>query len=206
MALADILQALDAEAAAQIGQIEAEAKCSVAQIRSAADDDARAIHERHLREIQTPLQQGRARRLNQARMAARSSIGQARERLFADALQRAREQLAGLRGDPRYPAILRILVEEAGAQLSGEIVLRADQRDEAALHALFPDIRIECDLHSWGGVAATTTDRRIAVINTLEARLEQAHDLLQQAVMPLFEEESDDIWLTTTMPMHDFVR
>jgi vacuolar-type H+-ATPase subunit E/Vma4 len=206
LAVADIRGALEAAAAAQSARIEAEAARAADQILGAAEDDARAIRERHMHDIELPLQQDRARRLNGARMAALMAISQARERLFAGALQRAHEQLAGLRADPRYPAILRALAEEACAQVGGECVLHADARDAPQLRALLPDLRIECDLECWGGAAAATPDRRVEVINTLEARLEQAQQAFRPAVMQLFEDQAGDVWMTTTMPTHDFVR
>lgn len=206
MALADILQAIEAEATAEIGQIEAEALRMADQILSAAAEEARGIRERHLREIQAPLQQERARRLNQARVAALTAISQAREQVLAEALARARERLAGLRADASYPAVLRKLAEEARAQIGGECVLRADPRDQAHLRAMFPGAQLECDLPGWGGAAATTPDRRIAVINTLEARLEQAQPQLRQAVMQLLDDQPDDLWLTTTTPTRDYAR
>ena len=206
MALADILAALEAQAAAQVDQIEAEATHAADQILSAATANAGEIRARHLREIQSPLQHERARRLNQARMAALSAINQARERLLASAIQRARQQLADLRDAPGYPTILRALAEEACAQIGGAVVLHADPRDALHLRAWFPNIQIEYDLQCWGGVAAATPDRRIVVINTFEARLEQAQPMLRPLVMQLFEDKPGNVWLTMTTPTHDFVR
>jgi vacuolar-type H+-ATPase subunit E/Vma4 len=205
MALADILQAMDDAAAAQIARIEDETDQSVARILGAAEDDAAAIRARHLGEAQLPIQRERARRLNRARLAALGEVSQARERLFAEALERARERLAGLRADPAYPAILGALAREARSQLGGDAVLRADPRDEPILRAAFPDARITFDLEVWGGVEASAPDRRIVVINTLEARLEQARDALRGVVIPLFEDRPEP-WATMTMPTHDFAR
>lgn len=191
MPLADILQAMEAEAAGEIRRIEDTAARAAAEIRMAADADARAIRSRHLDEVQLTLRRERARRLNAARLAALCCASQTREELFAEALRRARARLAGLRDCSCYPAILRALIEESWAQLDGELVLRIDPRDQAQLCDLPPGVRVETKLNEWGGAEAATPDRRIVVINTLAARLEHAHELLRRAIMPLFDDPAD---------------
>ncbi len=192
MALEDILHAMEAEVEAEIKRLEEQSAASVLEIRSAAENDAHVIRERHHREILVPLQQERARRLNRARLAALRATSRARERLFVQALACTRERLAGLRADPAYPALLLALLEEALAQIDGEALVRADPRDTAVLRSLrgrFPETRFEFDLQTCGGVEARTTDGRIRVLNTVEARLEQAEVSLRQKVMPLFDDE-----------------
>ena len=205
MALADILAAMEAQVDAQIRQIEQQAAATIAQIRAAADDEARMIRESHRLAALVQLEYERVRRLNRARLAAQRAASRACEQLFANAQAGARRLLAGLRNSPNYAALLRALAEEALAQIGGEALLRADPRDEVLLHTMFPQVRIVADLETWGGVEARSPDGRIVVINTAEARLEQAHDMLRRNVVPLFQGEVDS-WATTTMPTHDFVR
>jgi vacuolar-type H+-ATPase subunit E/Vma4 len=205
MALTHILAAIEAQVDAEIRQIEQRTAAATAQIRAAAADEAHAIGERYRRDVLAQLEHERARRLNRARLAALRATSRAREQLFADALAAARALLARARAGDGYAATLRALAEEALAQIDGEALLRADPRDEALLRALFPQARIAGDLETWGGVEARTLDGRIVVVNTLEARLEQAQDMLRPIVMPLLETRADP-WATMTMPTHDFVR
>jgi vacuolar-type H+-ATPase subunit E/Vma4 len=191
MALADILSAIETEVTAEVEQINTQVAATVAHIRAAAEEEAHAIRERHRREALTPLLHERARRLNRARLAALRAQSQAREKLFADALEDARAHLANARASPDYPAVLHCLVEEALAQLDCDLLIRGDPRDEALLRAWFPHTQIVCDLRTWGGVEAQTIDGRIVVVNTLEARLEQAQELLRQTVMSLFDGQAE---------------
>ncbi len=187
MALADILRAMEGEAEAEIARQREQADAAVAQIHTEAETDARAIRERHRREVLVPLQEERARRLNRARLAALRATSRARERLFAEALACARESLALLRTDASYPQVLCALVQETLSQLDGPVVIRADPRDERILRELLPGAQLQFDLTNWGGIEARGLDGQITVTNTLEARLEQAQAQLRQQAMPLFE-------------------
>jgi vacuolar-type H+-ATPase subunit E/Vma4 len=44
-------------------------------------------------------------------------------------------------------------------------------------------------LNTWGGLIAASADGRVVVINTLEARLEQALPFLRRHLAAYFEEE-----------------
>jgi vacuolar-type H+-ATPase subunit E/Vma4 len=186
MALSDILAAMKAEVEAQIQGIAAQTRADVAQVRRAAEEETQAIRERHRQEMLAVLQHERARRLNRARLGAVRAVSAARENLFAESLAAARGRLSEIRAQPDYASLLRGLADEALAHIVGEAVLHADPRDEQILRAQFPDARLAFDLQTWGGVEARTSDERIVVVNTLEARLERADELLRQEVMPLF--------------------
>ncbi|MBI4673211.1 MAG: hypothetical protein HY741_16280 [Chloroflexi bacterium] len=192
MPLADILSAMEQEVAAEIRRVEEQTAASVAEMRASAERDAQAIRERHRREMLPLLQHERARRLNRARLDSLRASSSAREQLFTQALGCAQERLAQLRSDPGYADILRALVQEALAQLDGAVIVRADPRDEKILHTLLEGMPIEFDLETWGGIEARTLDGRIRVVNTLEARLEQAEVVLRQSIMPLFESQLAD--------------
>ncbi len=186
MPLAEILKAIDAAGDAAEARIAAEAAANVAAIHADAERECAAIRERHHREMLLPLQHERARRLNRARIAAARAESRAQEELFAEALAGAQGQLAHLRGEAGYESVLAALVREALDQIGRDAVLRGDPRDEAPLRRLAPDTPIVLDLTTWGGVEARSPDGRIAVINTLEARLAQAQPILRAETMPLF--------------------
>ncbi len=192
MALADILRALETEAEVEIAHLREQSDATVAQIHAEAEADAQAIRERHRRDVLLPLQEESARRLNRARLAALRATSGARERLFAEALVCARERLARLRTDPCYPVILQALVAEALEQLDSAIVMRADPRDEKILCELLPEVQLQFDLSTWGGIEVREVDGQITITNTLEARLAQSEERLRQEAMPLFEQERLD--------------
>lgn len=189
MALQDILHAMEVQVEADFTRLQEQSAATAREIRRSAEKDSAEIVARHHREILAPLRQERARRLNRARLESLRATSQARERLFVQALACARDRLATLRSSPEYPSILCALADEALEQVGVEAVVRADPRDEAVILSLrrrFRASRFEFDLSTDGGVEARTPDGRVIVRNTLEGRLEQAHETLRQRVMPLF--------------------
>lgn len=187
MALNDMLAAMDAQAGAEIKQIAAHAEQQAVAIEQEAEQQAQLFHTRFEAEQHTPLERERARRLNQARRDALNAAGHASERLYSAAIGQTHARLHTLRDAPQYPAVLRALVMEAISALGGSVVLRADPRDTALLHDIVPNVPLEWDLETAGGVEARSADGRIVVTNTLEARLSQAESTIRQAVMSLFE-------------------
>ena len=62
MPLANILDAMEQAVAGEIDRLNEQTAASVAEIRAAAENDARAIRERHQREMEPTVQHERARR------------------------------------------------------------------------------------------------------------------------------------------------
>lgn len=186
MALHDILAAMEAEVDAEIKQIAAQAEQQVAAIKAEAEQQAQTIRARLKAEQHAPIAHERARRLNRARREALNAVGHAQERWYAEAMEGAQARLHELRNEPQYPQVLRVLVMEAIDAIPGNVLLRADPRDALLLHEIVPDMEIEFDLNTAGGVEVRSLDGRIVATNTLEARLHLAQPAIRQAVMPLF--------------------
>jgi vacuolar-type H+-ATPase subunit E/Vma4 len=186
MALSDILEAMEAEADAELAQIARQEREGVAQIRESAGREIEALNEYRRQAGLAPLQRARARRLNRARQAAQAAAGRARDGLLREAFTVARSWLAELRANATYPAILRALALEALAQIEGDAVLHGDPRDEALLRVVGAG-RLRLDLTTLGGVEAHSPDGRIIVDNTLEARLSKSEPLLRHEIMQIFQ-------------------
>jgi vacuolar-type H+-ATPase subunit E/Vma4 len=111
----------------------------------------------------------------------------------------SRDQLARIRTDPIYPTVLRCLTIEALVALEGSLEaagsarLDVDPRDKSLLESILFDLDlappVNYELVSWGGVIVRSQDGRIAVVNTLEARLERATPYLRRLMDALFQEE-----------------
>ncbi|MBI4470341.1 MAG: hypothetical protein HY650_13565 [Acidobacteria bacterium] len=205
MALPDILAAMEAEVDTEARHITERAASKVNEIRAAAESEAHAIREQQRNARWIPLQQERSRRLNRARLSVLRITNRAREQFFNQALELAGARLAQLRDSPGYGEILPALAHEALAHMEGETVLHADPRDKAWLLALEPQRPVEFDLRTWGGLEARTLDGRIVVVNTLEARLECAREMLRQEIIPLVDQPVEQ-WANTTMPTQGCVR
>jgi vacuolar-type H+-ATPase subunit E/Vma4 len=135
-------------------------------------------------------------------------VGQARDGLVDNTLERTRSILAGLRGDRSYPDILCRLTEEALRELISslgeeeKIQLALDERDQALIESLLRhlvlDLDVSYDLHCWGGLVARSVDGQITVNNTLNTRLERALPYLRRFLGAWFEDEQWPISTTVT--------
>ena len=129
MALADLLRAIEADAAAERARADRETAVEATAIVERARREARAL-EAEL--AAAPEAQARAeaeRRRALARLDASGAIRSAREDAFASLLTGIRAELAALRGTAAYPELFRALLAESRAALPAARELRVDRRD-----------------------------------------------------------------------------
>jgi V/A-type H+/Na+-transporting ATPase subunit E len=179
MALADLLQAIEADAAAERARADreaaAEAKAIVEQARAQAAELAAELAAEPEGEARAEAERTRAL----ARMDASAVVRSAREEAFASLLAGIRAELAALRGTSRYPELFRALLAESRAALPAARRLRVDRRDLDLATPLAGGLRVDPALDTWGGVELVSDDGRI-VRNTVEERLATAELLLRR--------------------------
>jgi vacuolar-type H+-ATPase subunit E/Vma4 len=194
MALSDLLAGLEAEAAAEEAQLEAETSAEVIRIGDAAQAEARLLEQEALRVIEDELRREAEGRRARARLAAAADMRQARDDSFRECLADVRGRLEIIRNSSSYPTVFRGLLRESLAALPTATVLLVDPRDERmAAHLLTElgvDLEIVGTLQTAGGVELAQGEDR-AVRNTVEDRLANAEPALrllfggaQQAATP----------------------
>lgn len=196
MSLDKILDALEAEAEREIGELERSTQTEIERIRARARQKAAAVEQKHVAEIQAPLQAERARILNQARLESLRVVMGARESLIDSVLGAAARRLAALPANPTYAHLLRRLAREAVETLGGNggLCLRVRDQDVAlmrciALEEMGLAATVEGGLEEedvcWGclgGLVATTADGRIRLVNTLNVRLQRVAKLYRAQI------------------------
>lgn len=210
MSLEAILRAISASGELQVRQIEARTQAQVDEILAKARQEAEQLRQTAYHQEASPAVRERARILHQARLQALQMTGGLRESLVEEALQRARQQLAELRTQDCYARVYASLLQEALTELGetgGQALapyLEVDPRDRWLVDSLLSEMGLNLDmrenLQCWGGLVARSADERVAVINTLEARLARATPYLRRALAALFE-EAECQTLTTAMPV-----
>jgi vacuolar-type H+-ATPase subunit E/Vma4 len=206
MSLHAILEAIRDSGEARVREIEGRAYAQARQITANARLEAESVREQACADTMEPGIRERARHIQRARLEALQIAGEAREALVDAALEQCRGRLAGIRADPAYPEVLRQLIQETLAELErsqiesssgGRACLEADRRDRALLGRLLDEMGLQLpvsyELECWGGLIAKSEDNRIAVINTMEARLERATPYLRRYLAALFEDEQPEI-------------
>ena len=179
MALADLLHAIEADAAAERARADRETEAEATAIVERARRQAEALEAELAAtpEAEARAEAERARAL--ARLDATGAVRSAREEAFASLLAGIRAELAALRGSDAYPELFRGLLAESRAALPAARELRVDRRDLDLAMPLAGGLRLEPALDTWGGVELTSDDGR-TLRNTVEARLANAELLLRR--------------------------
>jgi vacuolar-type H+-ATPase subunit E/Vma4 len=203
MSLHTILEAIRAAGEAKVREIETRAYTQAHEITTNARLEAERMEEQACASALEPAYRERSRIIHRARLEAMQMSGNTRKELVDAALEQARGRLASFRTDPRYPEVLRNLVQQALSELNGSgwqamtgvsAYLEADARDRSLMEALLEEMRLPLEvsysIQCWGGLVARSESGRVAVINTLEARLERAIPYLRAHLAEIFEDES----------------
>lgn len=182
MALTDLLQAIQADADAELATTRQAADEQAAAIVAAAASEAAALERQREADARAEAQAEAGRRLAGARLAAASRVRAAREDAYLRLRERLADELAALREGDDYPTLLAALIDEALVALPDATCVRVDSRDHelaaAYLARVAPNVALEASLEAWGGAeAVSATGRR--VVNTLERRLADAEPQLR---------------------------
>ncbi len=194
MSIEDILQALDEECRAECQEIFRRAEQEAKQILEKAQAEAEAIRQARLAKIRAEAQSEATAILYSARLRAKNSVVQARERVVEKALREAVQGLEGLRSRSDYPDVLAGLIEEGLSRVGGKVVVHVDPADrqvaEEVLRRRGVDFEVRTDIQTRGGAVVSDPEERIRIINTVEERLNRARERLRLQVSALlFGEE-----------------
>jgi V/A-type H+-transporting ATPase subunit E len=199
MSLSGILEAIHLSGEAQVQEIEKQASQEANKLLANTRLQVKQIKEDVCAKEVVPAYRERARIFHRARLESLRISGNVREALVDEALDRARAHLAGIRSDPVYPTVLRKLIQETMAELEGTLEdihlsrLEADPRDRELLEQILDDLRlnlpVEYGLACWGGLIAKSSDGRVVIINTLEARFNRAAPFLRRYLAAFFENQ-----------------
>ena len=199
MSLNAILEAIHLSGETQVKDIERHAFDQANELLASARLEAQQIEEDVRAKEVMPAYRERARIFHQARLESLRIVGNARESLVDEALDCARGHLSGIRSDPVYPMVLCRLIQETLVELEGTLEdiqlsqLEADPRDRVLLGQILDDMRlnlsVEYRLNCWGGLVAKSSDSRVIIINTLEARFNRAAPFLRRYLAALFENQ-----------------
>ena len=199
MSLSAILEAIHLSGEAQVQEIERCAFDEANELLANTRLEVKRIQEEICAKEVMPAYRERARIFHRARLESLQITGNVREELIDETLDRARGRLAGMRSDPVYPLVLDSLVRETLAELDDTLEeihlaqLAADQRDKGLLECILDNmglnLSVEYSLNCWGGLVAKSSDGRVVIINTLEARFDRAVPFLRRHLAALFENQ-----------------
>ena len=186
----ELITILERESAAEVARILAEASSRAEQIEREAEAAVREYTDSQRQRLETERKAALAKAQSGAQVQAAALVLRAKDEAMADVFLRAEQVLLRVPQDrARSAAVLRGLLREAAANLSGRLMVEVHPDDrEAAAHAV-RDLGLDAEIRTTedvrGGVRVSTPDRRFTVENTLFSRIERVRPMLATDVAQL---------------------
>ncbi|HEY4686861.1 MAG TPA: V-type ATP synthase subunit E [Candidatus Subteraquimicrobiales bacterium] len=186
MPLDDMLKVLEEDGEKQRAAVREKTKKEVEDILEAARQEGEKIKKEQTELVFSPLGKETARILNEAKLEVKKKQAVTKEDLLKQVDSQVREKIEKIRNSQEWAGIFRRLLNEVSKGVSGNMIVRVDQRDEALARNILRELNVtyqlEVNSSSLGGATVATEDRRVTLINTFEARLERANRLLRPVI------------------------
>lgn len=182
MAYEELIASMERDADRRIQEVRRQTQATIDEERENVRRHADELQRRIISEGEAQIEVERHQRLYRAREEVKASLARLRGEYEQRVIGFAKERLADGRGDDGYPGVLERLVNEALASL-GEPGARVhvDPRDERLAREVLArsDTAVEmiADLSTMGGAVVMSSDDRIRIDNTFEARLVRAAEV-----------------------------
>jgi vacuolar-type H+-ATPase subunit E/Vma4 len=184
MALADLLAAIEADAAADVGRLRTERHHEAAAILAGARRRAGDLERSAVCAAEREEREAGERRLTAARETIAGWLREAQEDAFRRISRDVRARLRMVRERADYPAVMTALLAEARSALPGCAVVHVDPADEQLARRLLGDEGrpgVAAGLISAGGVVVSD-EAGADVRNTVEDRFAAAEPELRALV------------------------
>lgn len=165
--------------------IQAEKQSEI--ILAEAREEAENIRQQEIEKIKSVIQVDRVKILNEARMAVKREMAQAKEEVIQEAFQQAYKEIQEFRRTPKYKEAFEKLVREVLGEVDGKIMVNVEKSDESFARQILDQAGVQYELaaslNSSGGLKVSTQDGRISLTNTFGIRMEKAKKVLKSDVM-----------------------
>jgi len=182
VAFEDLLKSVEESAQEKELELRNKAALATEEIRKRAKKQAEMVRQAQIDEAGKSVTTERNKLLYLTKAENKELLIRVREAAFDNAFHDSEARLAGLRSDPKYPAVFERLFKEAAGAMGGDAFrVHIDPQDEAlcrkVLAALNLTAEICTDLKTAGGMVMSLPDNSIVISNTVESRLLRAREL-----------------------------
>lgn len=186
----ELIAILEKEAASEIERVLTEAREQAQRVVAEAEADAEAIRTTAAQRADAERKTAQTRAQSAAQLKAASLVLQAKDAAIGEVFEKAHADLVKTAHDRAgYQHLLRALIKEAAAELSGPLVIEANPADADAARAAARELGLDAEVKPSpdvsGGVVLQTADGRFTVQNTLASRLERVKPVLVTEVANL---------------------
>lgn len=187
MGLKDMLEVIEEDGKTRCVDIVSQAEKQAEMILQEAGVEAEDIHQQEIEKIKSVILVDRVKILNEARMAVKREMAQAKEEVIQETFQQAYKELQEFRKTPQYREAFERLMAEVLNEIEGKILVSVEKADEYLAKQILDRAGVQYgfagSLNSSGGLRVSTQDGRISLTNTFGVRMEKAKKVLKSDVM-----------------------
>jgi V/A-type H+/Na+-transporting ATPase subunit E len=182
-----LIKTMEVSAQEKIQDLIAAAQQDAEEITGEANAQAERIKRNHLDSARKSVSIEKNKKLYAKKEEVKAALIRQKETIYEAAFEEAGKKLSGIRNNPGYPALFEKLLHEALRELEPEeLRFHVDKPDEALCTRLIQDLHLKghifTDIVTSGGVVVATPDEQIVIYNTVESRLEKAHERLKMEI------------------------
>lgn len=185
-----LIKTMEVSAHEKIHDLIAAAQQDAEEITSEANAQAEGIKRNHLDIARKSAAVEKNKKLYAQKEEVKAALIRQKEATYMAAFEEAEKKLKRIRSNPGYPALFEKLLDEALRELEPEeLRFHVDKPDEALCTRLIQDRHLKghvfTDIVTSGGLVVATPDEQIIIFNTIESRLEKAHERLKTEIYSL---------------------
>lgn len=187
MALKDMLEVIEEDGKQRCADIVSQAEKNAEMIVREARVEGEEIRQQEIEKIRSVILVDRIKTLNEARMAVKREMAQAKEEVIQETFRQAYSEIQEFRATPKYNQAFEKLMAEVLSEVEGKILVSVEKKDEDLARQYLNRSGIQYEfadgMNSSGGLRVSTMDGRISLTNTFGVRMEKAKKLLKSDVM-----------------------
>ncbi len=186
----ELIAVLEKEASAECERILGEARTQAAEIVAQAQREAQSYLEAQRRQAEAERAATRTKSESAAQLKAAALVLQAKDQGMTAIFTDAEVELGRFsQNKTQYAKILRGLIQEGAAGLSGHLIIEVYSNDLQVARQTVKEAGLDAEVKSStavsGGARVATPDGRFVVENTLTSRLERIKPVVASEVAAL---------------------
>lgn len=183
----ELITLLEREGAAEREQVLTEARAQAAAVTTEAKRQADEMLAAHKERLAAEAKAALVKAQSTAQLRAASLVLKVKDEAISTVFSGAEAELSRLVSNgQRYPAALRMFIEEGLRGFPGRALVAVNPADQSIAQALVKErgweVTIQADPAVQGGARISSPDGRLVVTNTLTSRLDRARPMLAAEV------------------------
>lgn len=182
-----LIKTMEVSAQEKIAELLASAQEHATEIISTANAQGEKIQKNLMDKARKSVSIEKNKELYAIREEVKAALIREKGVSYQAAFDEAGKKLKEVRNGPRYPELFESLLDEALGELEPqELRYHVDKADEALCARIVSARNLEgvvqADIVTAGGLIVSSADEQVRVFNTIESRLERAHERMKMEI------------------------